>query len=182
MKEVQTLAIQSQAVPRCDSEWPPSEAATLIRAALGLVVGMADFERLLSTELKDNQRSTLLQSAARCGKYLLEVFTLLGVDVAVYPKAEKLNKEMASRPTQMLLLRRDIANFSALITSSIYGDEQERACSLRKHPTMRLDLAYTALGIWGQLRRLLKRYRFDMDDVLRQIKGEQHVDGAETTA
>jgi hypothetical protein len=99
---------------------------------------------------------------------------MLGIDISVYPKAEKMGSEMASRPMQLLLLRRDTANFAALIMSAIYGDELERALSLRKQPTMRLDLAYTALGIWGQLRRLLKRYRLDMDDVLEQIKGDSN--------
>lgn len=182
MVKEQTLVIQQQPAQQYDAAWSPEQAALLARVSLGLVIGMADFEKLLSTELRNNQRSFLLKPATRCCRYLLELFPMLGVDVSMYPKAEKVGCEMASRPMQMFLLRRDIATFATFVTASLHGDEQERAALLRKQQTVRLDLAYTALGIWGQLRRLLKRYRLDMDDVLCQIAKEQeHVDSAQAT-
>lgn len=179
LKEVQNLVVQSQA-SRCDPAWSPEHTAALVRTSLGLSAGLFDIEKLLASELRCNQRSSLIKPAARCCRYLLEIFPLLGVDISVYPASEKLGHEMASRPMQMFLLRRDIATFATLVMSALYDDEKERATLLRKQQTLSLDLAYTALGIWGQFRRLLKRYRISMDDVLDQIKGDPRAGSAES--
>lgn len=182
LKEVQALVTQNPRTPQADHEWRPDHLVLLNRVALGLTVGLFDVEKnLAANELRHEQRTALVKPLARCCRYLLEVFPLLGIDVAAYPESEKLGHEMASRPMQMFLLRRDVAQYAAFVASLAYGDETERAALWRKHPTLRLDLAYTALGIWGQLRRLAVRHRVNMDDVLGTIKGETHVSTAEAT-